>query len=293
VYSHAREHGQQVLSFTTTLTVAADRNTRVFPFRVDDRQAAATLAAARKATLAVRRSNAGPGQVSLSPRSVRAGPGPLERLVLPSPNGSTISFQLAETGATVLGVSLRNRLAAADWLSRRGFGESSPRLAVIAAGERWPDGSLRPAVEDQWGAGALIEALRARGWSGLSPEAEAAAASYRAVAGDLGPRWTVPRGRVRATAHRSGPPRTRPNLCAAAPRCVPSAWGCVRWPGAVCGRPGAVGRCSVSGLGSRVSGLGSRVRTPAWCAARSPPAGLLGTATGGCGMLEAGGLRVV
>ncbi|MCU1650541.1 MAG: 2-phosphosulfolactate phosphatase, partial [Pseudonocardia sp.] len=86
----------------------------------------------------------------------------------------------------MLGVSLRNRLAAADWLSRRGFGESSPRLAVIAAGERWPDGSLRPAVEDQWGAGALIEALRARGWSGLSPEAETAAASYRAVAGDLG-----------------------------------------------------------------------------------------------------------
>jgi 2-phosphosulfolactate phosphatase len=213
VYTHAREHGQlryrvrldwgpvgasmvavdcdvavvvDVLSFTTTLTVAADRKTRVFPFRVDDRQAAATLAAARKATLAVRRSNVGPGQVSLSPRSVRAAPGPLERLVLPSPNGSTISFQLAETGATVLGVSLRNRLAAADWLSRRGFGESSPRLAVIAAGERWPDGSLRPAVEDQWGAGALIEALRVRGWSDLSPEAEAAAASYRAVAGDLG-----------------------------------------------------------------------------------------------------------
>jgi hypothetical protein len=161
VYRHAREHGRMsyrvrldwgpvgamvsvdcdiavvvdVLSFSTTLTVAADRNTRVYPFRVDDRQAASTLAAASKATLAARRSSAAPGQVSLSPRSVRAAPGPLERLVLPSPNGSAISAQLADAGATVLGVSLRNRLAAADWLSRRG---PSPRLAVIALAGRQP-----------------------------------------------------------------------------------------------------------------------------------------------------------
>ncbi|MDT7600222.1 MAG: 2-phosphosulfolactate phosphatase, partial [Pseudonocardiales bacterium] len=237
VYTHAREHGQHVLSFTTTLTVAADRNTRVFPFRVDDRQAAATLAAARKATLAVRRSNAGPGQVSLSPRSVRAAPGPLDRLVLPSLNGSTISFQLAETGSG-------GRRAGQQF---GGTGTPRWRLRILLSR----------------------------------------------------PRWTVRRGRVRATAHRSGPPRTRPNLCAAAPRCVPSAWGCVRWPGAVCRRPGAVGRCSVSGLGSPSPGarepsdLGpARSRTPAWCAARSPPAGLLGTATGRCGMLQAGGFTV-
>jgi 2-phosphosulfolactate phosphatase len=59
-------------------------------------------------------------------------------------------------------------------------------VAVVAAGERWPDGSLRPAVEDLYGAGAVIEALRVLGWTDLSPEARAAAAAYTAVRPDLG-----------------------------------------------------------------------------------------------------------
>jgi 2-phosphosulfolactate phosphatase len=36
-------------------------------------------------------------------------------------------------------------------------------IAVIAAGERWPDQSLDPALEDLVGAGAIIDGLRRHG----------------------------------------------------------------------------------------------------------------------------------
>jgi 2-phosphosulfolactate phosphatase len=48
-------------------------------------------------------------------------------------------------------------------------------VAVIPAGERWPDGSLRPAIEDLIGAGAIIEEL---GFP-CSPEAEIAKQAFR------------------------------------------------------------------------------------------------------------------
>jgi 2-phosphosulfolactate phosphatase len=48
---------------------------------------------------------------------------------------------------------------------------------VIACGERWPDGSLRPALEDHLGAGAVIGAIDRR----RSPEAQAAVDAWRAA----------------------------------------------------------------------------------------------------------------
>ena len=168
-----------ILSFTTTLSVAADRGTAVFPYRWRD-DTAALFAAEREATLAVGRSQATPGQVSLSPASVRDAP-VLDRLVLPSPNGSTISVQLAGTTPEVIGVSLRNRHAAAGWLLARRTAHPELRVAIVAAGERWADGTLRPAVEDLWGAGSLLASLSAQGWSELSPEAQTAAAAYAAI----------------------------------------------------------------------------------------------------------------
>jgi 2-phosphosulfolactate phosphatase len=166
-----------VLSFTTTLTVAVERGIAVLPYRWRD-ASAAEVARAHDATLAVGRSAAGPGAVSLSPATVLRSTG-VRRLVLPSPNGSTVAARLAATGVTVVGVSLRNAAAAAAWV-RRHAGDRP--VAVVAAGERWADGPLRPAVEDLWGAGAFIAAL---GGHGASPEARAAAAAYRDVATDL------------------------------------------------------------------------------------------------------------
>jgi 2-phosphosulfolactate phosphatase len=172
-----------VLSFTTALTVAVDQGIEVFPFRWKDERAV-KFAQARGAVLAVGRSSAGPGQVSLSSATIRTA-GKVSRLVLPSPNGSTISHDVAELGATVIGVALRNVDAAAEWTIRRLADQPSASVAAIASGERWPDGSLRPAAEDIWGAGSYLAALAARGFGPLSPEARLAVAAYTAVAEDF------------------------------------------------------------------------------------------------------------
>ena len=173
-----------VLSFTTTLSVALDHGVEVFPYRFRDASAAA-FAASRSAVLAVGRSERHDEEVSLSPLSVRcaaAGSGVLvstPRLVLPSPNGSAICRQLAESGSRVVGACLRNAAAVAAWIRKHASGP----VAVVAAGERWPGDLLRPAVEDLWGAGAVIAALEGR----CSPEAAAARAAFRDVADALGP----------------------------------------------------------------------------------------------------------
>ncbi|WP_410786424.1 2-phosphosulfolactate phosphatase [Kribbella sp. C-35] len=166
-----------VLSFTTAVTVAADLGIDVYPYRWRDETAVA-YAEQYGAKLAVGRSEAGPDDVSLSPVSIRRVTG-ITKLVLPSPNGSTIAKLLSDSGATVIAVSLRNRRAAADWVKQHGDGR---KVVAIAAGERWKDGSLRPAVEDLWGAGGFLSALQGEN---LSPEARAAVAAYDAVADDL------------------------------------------------------------------------------------------------------------
>ncbi|GAA1878797.1 2-phosphosulfolactate phosphatase [Lapillicoccus jejuensis] len=169
-----------VLSFTTTLTVAADRGVVVHPhpWHEDAHERARALGA----TLAVGRRAAGPGEVSLSPRTVRDAVG-LERLVLPSPNGASIAHALAATGATVLAASLRNRAAVAAHLRARLAADERAVVVLVAAGERWPDGSLRPAVEDLWGAGGVAAGLEE---ATLDEESRAARASYAVVAPRIG-----------------------------------------------------------------------------------------------------------
>jgi 2-phosphosulfolactate phosphatase len=171
-----------VLSFTTTLSVAVERGIEVYPYpwAIADaaaygEQRAAVLASGRRAGL-------GAGAVSLSPASfVDHDVEGIERVVLPSPNGSSVAFALADAGVRVVGASLRNAAAVGRWLT--GIGG---RVSVVAAGERWPDGSLRPAAEDLWGAGAVLSALLSSlGPRGASPEAGLAVASYDAVRGDL------------------------------------------------------------------------------------------------------------
>jgi 2-phosphosulfolactate phosphatase len=162
-----------VLSFSTSVSVAVEGGAAVIPYRFRD-STAESFARSVGATLA-NPDRQGPG-ATLSPGSLsilRRG----ERLVLPSPNGATCTVIAAETGAAVVAGCLRNATAVGRFAAAQG-----QTTAVIAAGETWPDGGLRPAVEDLLGAGAILAALGPRG---LSPEARAAVAAFRAADGDL------------------------------------------------------------------------------------------------------------
>jgi len=163
-----------VLSFSTAVDVATARGAAVIPFPSDDRTSAAAAADAAGAALAGRRTDPA-ARFTLSPASLEDIPAGA-RLLLPSPNGSTISA--AAPALPTLAGCLRNATAVA--LRAAALSRGGP-VAVIPAGERWPDGSLRPAVEDLLGAGAILAALG----GAPTPEAAAAVAAFRAAAGDL------------------------------------------------------------------------------------------------------------
>lgn len=156
-----------VLSFSTCVDIAVGRGAVVYPHAAGDQGAAGRMASSIGAELAGRRGGA-PSGFSLSPASLLSiEPG--TNLVLPSPNGSTISA--VPRTASVLAGCLRNaRAIAAKALS---IARGGP-IAVVPAGERWPNGALRPAIEDLIGAGAIIDEL------GLtcSPEAAVARQSF-------------------------------------------------------------------------------------------------------------------
>ncbi|MGK8522586.1 2-phosphosulfolactate phosphatase [Nocardia asteroides] len=170
-----------VLSFTTSVSVAVEAGTRVLPYPWRD-DGAAEFAVRRDAALAVgRRAVSEREPWSLSPATLRRAP-VAARLVLPSPNGSAISA--AVSGVPVIAACLRNASAVARWITGRGWGTERHPVAVIAAGEQWPGSdALRPAVEDWLGAGAVAAALARDGAGPLSPEAHAAAAAHDGISG--------------------------------------------------------------------------------------------------------------
>lgn len=160
-----------VLRFTTTVTFAVERGLVVQPHRWRD-ESARTHAASIGAVLADGRDAGGP---SLSPASL-ASLVPGTRVVMPSPNGATCSLRAAALCPTVVAGCLRNASAVARTLA-----SVEGPIAVIACGELWRDGSMRSALEDALGAGAIIRELA----MSRSPEAEAAAAIFDAFAGTL------------------------------------------------------------------------------------------------------------
>lgn len=164
-----------VLSFSTAVDIALSCGAAVYPLPLGDREAAEKAAADVGAVLATPRKAAG-GQFSLSPKSLLSVPTGL-KLMLPSPNGSRLTFEVQ--GKSVLAACLRNAVAVAK--AARALAQDGD-IAIIPAGERWPDGSLRPAIEDWLGAGAVADALDLPG----SAEAEMARAAFNACSKDFG-----------------------------------------------------------------------------------------------------------
>lgn len=120
-----------VLSFSTCIEIASSRGAIVFPYQWKD-ESAKVFARSVGAELAGRRGSEG---YSLSPASLMS----IDRgtrLVLPSPNGSSLSLAIAVTPK--LAGCLRNCRAVA--LAAKSYGR---RISVVPAGEKWGDGSLR------------------------------------------------------------------------------------------------------------------------------------------------------
>jgi 2-phosphosulfolactate phosphatase len=159
-----------VLSFSTAVDVAVSRGAVVYPFPYGEGDAA-QVAANRVGAILAKPRRASGGQFSLSPVSLREVPEGT-KLMLPSPNGSRLSLACEPT--PVLTGCLRNAAAVAE---RARLIAGDGMVGVIPAGELWPDGGLRPAIEDLLGAGAIIHHLELP----CSPEAQVARDAYRAA----------------------------------------------------------------------------------------------------------------
>lgn len=157
-----------VMSFSTCVSLAVDNGARIYPYQWKDPSAGqyAMKIGAKAASPERRFSGEGYSLSPVSIQHIREG----ERLVLPSPNGSAISFRARESGKPVFTGCLRNLSATANACRR------FDRVLMIPCGERWPDGSFRPAVEDYVAAGGIIAALGRRD---CSPEAQAAVAAWQ------------------------------------------------------------------------------------------------------------------
>ena len=160
-----------VLSFSTCVDIVLSNGAIVFPYdaRDDSLQEYARNKGAHAAEMVRTQS----GGFSLCPTSLLTIPAGY-KLVLPSPNGAALS--LGVHAAKTLTGCLRNCCAVAE--AANGWGRT---VVVIAAGERWPGGFLRPCVEDLLGAGAILNCLS----GSRSPEAASAVAAFEGLRSEI------------------------------------------------------------------------------------------------------------
>lgn len=148
-----------VLSFSTSVTVAVDRGAFIYPCPMD--KDAGAIAQKIGGTVTVRRREVPQkGRFSLSPLTYTdIDPG--EKVVISSPNGATCSACAASTDFVLAG-ALVNASQVGTVVSAL-MSREKKSVSVIACGEieRFPDGrrEIRWALEDYLGAGAVISHL--------------------------------------------------------------------------------------------------------------------------------------
>ena len=148
-----------ILSFSTCVEIATSNDAKVYPFQWANEKAQ-EYSKEIDAILASKRNSA--DSFSLSQSSLLKIPKGF-KIVLPSPNGSTLSLE-TNNKLTIAGC-LRNAKAVAEYANKYG-----KNITVIASGEKWENNNTRFAVEDLIGAGAIISELK----GSLSPEGEIA-----------------------------------------------------------------------------------------------------------------------
>lgn len=159
-----------VLSFSTCVDIALSKNAVIFPYRFKD-DSAIQYAKINNAILAS--FNRSKDSYSLSPASLKnINKG--TRIVLPSPNGSELT--LNSKSKVTLCSCLRNYRAVAEYIN-----SISGNVVVIPAGEKWHNGTIRFAIEDYLGAGALLSELKRE----LSAEANSAKKFFESLKSDL------------------------------------------------------------------------------------------------------------
>lgn len=167
-----------VFSFSSAVTVAVSRGAEVLP-ALSPEDAVARADAHREALVLPGRRRPTPEGWSHSPKSLQTLP-PGARLIYFSDNGGHCCARARRAARLLVGALINASAVAAaavDLQETLGL-----LVSVVACGECWSrNGALRPCLEDEMGAGAIISAMQLE----TSPEAGAAARTFESLRGSM------------------------------------------------------------------------------------------------------------
>lgn len=159
------------LSFSTCVDIAVSNGAVIYPYKYKDDSAKDFAESVNAELASFKRSLT---DYCLSPASFINIP-KNTKLVLPSPNGATLS--LAAGNIPTLCGGLRNAKAVAEYAMTIG-----KNISVIPAGEKWKDDdTIRFALEDYLGAGAIMSYLK----GSLSPESKSSLSVFKNLSVNL------------------------------------------------------------------------------------------------------------